>query len=130
MNFPLFLGLTLVICLALFFRLRVEQRRVRLVSWLFIYPGAFLLFIYAWFFGKWLEVGAAALLALLIVAGWWIAYGSYLPAASSDNISVWGQEVKKPSVMAAEAQAELEKVKKEKEELEKELEKLKKETGK
>lgn len=128
MDFSLFIALTFAICLALFFRLRVIKRRARLVNWLFIYPGALLLLIYAWFFGKWLEVGAALIVAALIVIGWWLTYGSYLPAASDDNISVWGQEAKKPAVVAAEAQAEVERLKKEKEELEKELERLKKQT--
>jgi hypothetical protein len=127
MDWSILVGLILVICLALFIRLRVEPRRIRLVSWLFIYPGVVLLFLYAWFYAKWLEVGIAVFVSAVIVGAWWFAYGSYLPPASSDNISVWGQEAKKPSVMAAEAQAELEKVKLEKEELEKELARLKQE---
>lgn len=126
MNWSVLIGLTIAICIALLFRLRVEPRRARLVNWMFIYPGILVLFLYAWFFGKWLEVGIAVVVSALLMAAWWITYGSYLPAATSDNISVWGQEAKKPSVMAAEAQAELEKVKLEKEALEKELERLRK----
>ncbi len=95
-----------------------------------IYPGGLVLLIYAWFFSKWLEVFVAVVVSGLLVAVWWITYGSYLPPVKSDNISVWGQEAKKPSVVAAEAQAELERVKQEKEALEKELERLKKEEKK
>lgn len=130
MDWSIVIGLTLVICFALFIRLRVEPRRIRLVSWLFIYPGALVLLMYAWFFARWLEVGLSVLIAAVIVGGWWFAYGSYLPPASSDNISVWGQEAKKPSVVAAETQAELDKVKQEKEALEKELERLRQEKEK
>jgi len=127
MDLSIFIGLTFVTCLALFFRIRVENRRIRLVSWIFIYPGVVILFIYAWFFNKWLEVGAAVGTAAVLITGWWFVYGSYLPPATDSNISVWGQEAKKPAVVAAEALAEVEKLKQEKEELEKELERLKQE---
>ena len=127
MNWPLLFALTAAICVAAFIRLRVEPRRAQLANWLFIYPGGLVLLYFAWFRGFWLEVIIALGIAALLVAGWWITYGSYLPTPSSDNISVWGQEAKKPSQVAAEAQAEVERLKKEKEALEKELEKLKKE---
>lgn len=124
-NWSLLLGLTLAICTTAFIRLRVEPRRAGLVNWLVVYPGAVVLFLYAWFFSKWMEVGSAVVAMAIIVGVWWVVYGSYLPPPTSDNISVWGQEAKKPSVAAAEAQAEVERLKKEKEELEKELEELK-----
>lgn len=127
MDWSLTLGLTIAICIGLFLRLRIEKRRVRLISWMMIYPGALLLILYAWFYAKWLEVGAGLAAAVVIVAVWWVAYGSYLPPPTSDNISVWGQEAKKPAVAAAEAEAELERVRKEKEALERELERLKNE---
>lgn len=127
MDWSLLVGLCAGICVALFFRLRVEKRRAQLINWLFLYPGGLVLFLFAWFYARWLEVGLAAVAAGLIVAGWWMAYGSYLPAPTSDNISVWGQEAKKPTATAAEAQDELERVKKEKEALEQELERLKRE---
>jgi hypothetical protein len=117
MNWPLLFGLTLAIVIAAIIRLRVEPRRARLANWLFIYPGALVLFLYAWFGSKWFEVLGALVAAAVIVGGWWIAYGSYLPTPNSNSISVWGQEAKKP----AEAQAEVERLKKEKEALEKEL---------
>jgi hypothetical protein len=125
MNIPLLLALMVAILIAVFLRLRVEPRRAQLVNWLFIYPGALILLYYAWFRGFWLEVIIAIGVAGIIAAGWWIAYGSYLAPVNGDAISVWGQEAKKPSVMAAEAQQEVEKLKKEKEELQKELERLK-----
>jgi len=127
MNWPLLFGLTVAIVSAVIIRLRVEPRRARLANWLFIYPGALVLFLYAWFGSKWFEVLGAVVAAAVIVGGWWIAYGSYLPTPNSDSISVWGQEAKKPTQVAAEAQAEVERLKKEKDELERELERLKKE---
>lgn len=125
MNWQLILGLTAAICIAALIRLRVEPRRAWLVNWLFIYPGAVVLFLYAWFYAKWIEVGIAAAAAVLAVGAWWAGYGRRLPPPTSDNIKVWGQEQKRPSQLAAEAQAEVERLKKEKEELEKELEELK-----
>lgn len=128
MNWPLALALAIVIAFIGFIRLRVEPRRARLVNWLFIYPGLVILMYYAWFRAYWLEVLVAVGVGGLVVAIWWFVYGSYLPTPNSDNISVWGQEAKKPAQVAAEAQAELERVKQEKEALERELEKLKNKT--
>jgi small-conductance mechanosensitive channel len=125
MDSSLLIVLTLAILFAVFIRLRVEPRRARLVNWLFIYPGALVLLYYAWFRGKWPEVLIAIGVAGVISTIWWIVYGSYLAPATSDTINVWGQEAKKPSVVAAEAQEEVERLKKEKEALEKELEQLK-----
>jgi len=125
MNWQLVIALTVVILIIAFVRLRVEPRRARLVNWLFIYPGVLILVYYAWFRAYWLEVLIALGVGGLLMVVWWIAYGSYLPTPNSDNISVWGQEVKKPAQVAAEAEAELEKIKREKEALERELAKLK-----
>jgi hypothetical protein len=125
MNPPLLIALTIAILFAIFIRLRVEPRRARLVNWLFIYPGALVLLYYAWFRNFWWEVIIAVGIAGVIATVWWIVYGSYLAPASSDTINVWGQEAKKPLVVAAEAQEEVERLKKEKEELQKELEQLK-----
>ncbi len=125
MNWQLALGLTVALCIIAFFRLRTEKRRVQVTNWLVVYPGAVMIFLYAWFFSKWMEVGSAVVAMAIIVGVWWVAYGSYLPPPTSDNIKVWGQEQKRPSQIAAEAQAEVERLKKEKEELEKELEELK-----
>ena len=122
-NWSLLLGLTVALCVIAFLRLRTEKRRVQVTNWLVVYPGAVMIFLYAWFFAKWLEVGIALAATAIIVGVWWVAYGSYLPPPTSDNIKVWGQETKKPTV--AEAQAEVERLKREKEELEKELEELK-----
>jgi hypothetical protein len=124
MNFPLLITLTIAILFAVFIRLRVEPRRARLVNWLFIYPGALVLLYYAWFRSFWWEVIIAIGVAGVIATVWWIVYGSYLAPANGDTISVWGQEAKKPSVVAAEAQEEVERLKKEKEALEKEVERL------
>jgi len=125
MNWSLALGLTAVLCLIAFFRLRTEKRRVRLTNWMLVYPGAALILLYAWFFSHWPELIVAVVAAVVSVGGWWMAYGSYLSPPTSDNITVWGQEAKKPAQAAAEAQAEVERLKKEKEELEKELDELK-----
>ena len=124
-NWQLALGLTVALCVIAFFRLRTEKRRILVTNWLVVYPGAVVILLYAWFFAKWLEVGIALAATAVIVGVWWVVYGSYLPPPTSDNISVWGQEAKKPTQVAAEAQAEVERLKKEKEELEKELEELK-----
>ncbi len=125
MNWQLALGLTVALCIIAFFRLRTEKRRVQVTNWLVVYPGAVMIFLYAWFFSKWMEVGSAVVAMAIIVGVWWVAYGRRLPPPTSDNIKVWGQEQKRPSQIAAEAQAEVERLKKEKEELEKELEELK-----
>ena len=129
MNFSLIVGLTLVLLIIAFFRLRAEHRRVRLIDSFITWPGTIVLLIYAWFYSHWLELIVAAVITGLIVLGWWIVYGSYLPPPTSDNITVWRQETKKPSVVAAEAQAEVERLKQEKETLEQELKRLKKEQG-
>ena len=130
MNWSLLLGLTVVLCIIAFLRLRTEKQRGRVTNWFLVYPGAVVILLYAWFYSHWWELIGALLATALVVGVWWIAYGSYLPSPTSDNISVWGQEAKKPSVAAAEAQAEVERLKKEKEELEKELARLKKEKEK
>lgn len=128
MNWPLTIALAIAVAVAALIRLRVESRRARLVNWLFIYPGVLILIYYAWFRAYWLEVLTAVGVGGLLVAVWWIVYGSYLPPPNSDNISVWGQEAKKPAQVAADAQAELERVKQEKEKLEQELAQLKNKT--
>jgi hypothetical protein len=124
-NWQLALGLTVALCVIAFLRLRTEKRRIQVTNWFIGYPGAVVILLYAWFFAKWLEVGIALAATAVIVGVWWVAYGSYLPPPTSDNIKVWGQETKKPTQVAAEAQAEVERLKKEKEELEKELKELK-----
>ncbi len=130
MNFSTLLPLTALLLVVAFVWLRVEPKRRAVANWFLLYPVALFLFIYAWFFSQWLTVGVSVAVVIVIVGVWWFVYGSYLPSPTSDNISVWGQEAKKPSVVAAEAQAEVEQLKKEKEELEKELEKLKEEKEK
>ena len=125
MNWSLLLGFTILLLVVAFSRLRADRNRLRVVSWFIVYPGAALALLYAWFYSHWLELGLALAVTAVVVGVWWVAIGSYLPAPTSDNISVWGQETKKPSQVAAEAQEEVERLKKEKEELEKELKELK-----
>ena len=71
------------------------------------------------------------------MAVWWVAYGSYLPAPTSDNIKVWGQEedgskpINRETATIAVLEEEVQKLKEEKEEMEEELKKLKaKQNGK
>ncbi len=131
MTFSTLLPLTALLLVVAFVWLRVEPKRRAVANWFLLYPVALCLFIYAWFFSSQrLTVGVSVAVAAGVVGVWWFVYGSYLPSPTSDNISVWGQEAKKPSVVAAEAQAEVERLKKEKEELEKELERLKEEKEK
>jgi cell division protein FtsB len=64
------------------------------------------------------------------VAVWWVAYGSYLPAPTSDNIKVWGQEdgskpIKRETATIAVLEEEMQKLKEEKEKMEEELKRLK-----
>jgi len=125
MNWSTIIGLTALLLIVAFSRLRVEPRRARFANWVMVYPIIGMLFFYAWFGSQWINVGVSLLIAAAIVGGWWLAYGCKLATPTSDNITVWGQEAKKPSQVAAEAQAEVERLKKEKEELEKELQELK-----
>jgi len=125
MNWSLLRGFTGLLLVVAFARLRADKARLRVVNWLMVYPGAALALLYAWFYSHWLELGIALAVTVVIVGVWWAAVGSYLPPPTSDNIQVWGQETKKPAQVAAEAQAEVERLKKEKEELEKELKELK-----
>jgi hypothetical protein len=89
------------------------------------YPGAILIVLHAFLATQWIALGIALAATTVIVGGWWFVYGKNLPPSTSDNITVWGQEQKKPSQVAAEALAEVEKLKKEKDELEKEIRELK-----
>ena len=125
MSWSLLLGFTLLLLVVAFSRLRAERTRMRVVNWFVVYPGLLVTFVYAWFTSHWLELGLAVAASAVIVGAWWAAIGSYLPPPTSDNIQVWGQETKKPTQVAAEAQEEVERLKKEKEELEKELKELK-----
>jgi hypothetical protein len=134
MSWSLTLGLAAVMCLMAFLRLRTEPTRIRVTSWFIVYPGAVVILLYTWFYSRWIETALAAALAALTVFGWWYAYGRRLPAPTSDNITVWGQEAKKPAQVAAEAraeaaeaQAQVEQLKEEKEALERELKRLKEE---
>ena len=123
MNGSTVFGLTALLLIVAFSRLRIEPRRARLANWALVYPTMVLLFFYAWFGSQWINVGASLTLTAVIVGAWWAAYGRKLATPTSDNISVWGQDVKKPTM--SEAQAEIERLKQEKEELEKELQELK-----
>jgi hypothetical protein len=124
MNWSLLLGFTLLLLVVAFVRLRAERARVRVVNWFVVYPALLAALLYAWFGSHWLELGLAVAASALTAGAWWAAVGSYLPPPTSDNIQVWGQETKKPAQATAEAQAEVERLKKEKEELEKELKEL------
>ncbi len=128
-NWSLAFGFTVVLLLMAVFRLRADRKRVRVVDAFITWPGAIGLLIYAWFYSHWLELLIAAAVSGLIVTVWWVTYGRYLPPPTSDNITVWEQEPKKPTATPAETQAEVERLKKEKEELEKELEKVLRERG-
>ena len=80
-----------------------------------------MILLHAFLATQWIALGIALAATTVIVGGWWFAYGKNLPPQTSDNITVWGQEQKKPSQIAAEALEEVEKLKKEKEELDKKL---------
>lgn len=124
MNSSTFFFYTTALLLIAFFRLRAEKSRLRVVDIFLTYPAVVLLGLHTFLFVAWLTLGAAMLTTAIIVGVWWFAYGKNLPPSSSDNITVWGQDQKKPTI--AEAQAEIEKLKQEKEELEKRLRELEK----
>ena len=130
------LALTLLLIVIAFARLRVEPGRRAVVNWAMVFPTAIVLLIYAWFFNQWLTVGASVIIAAILVAVWWVAYGSYLPAPTSDNIKVWGQEdgskpIKPETTTIAVLEEEVQKLKEEKEKAEEELKRLKaKQNGK
>jgi hypothetical protein len=87
-------------------------------------PTAWLTAIWANHYTRWPEVGIALAIAGTITGGWWLARGRKLPAPTSDNIKVWGQE-SGPRPKPQELQAEINRLKEEKERLEAELRRLK-----
>lgn len=121
---------TIALLIIAFFRLRAERTRLKVVDGFLTYPGTILILLHAFLATQWIALGIALAVTAVIVGVWWFAYGKKLPPQTSDNITVWGQEQKKPSQIAAEALAEVEKLKKEKEELEKEIRELKEKRGK
>ena len=120
---------TVALLLIAFFRLRAERTRLKVVYAFLTYPGSILILLHAFLATQWIALGIALAATSVIVGGWWFGYGKKLPPQTSDNITVWGQEQKKPSQIAAEALAEVEKLKLEKEELEKEIKELKEKKG-
>jgi len=136
MTLSTLLALTLLLIVIAVARLRVEPGRRAVVNWAMVFPTAIVLLIYAWFFNQWLTVGASVIIAAILVAVWWVVYGSYLPPPTSDNIKVWGQEdgskpIKRETATIAVLEEEVQKLKEEKEKMEEELKKLKaKQNGK
>ncbi len=124
MNWPNVTVLTAGILLLLFALLRAERKRLWVVVVLLILPTLSLLVWWAGYRKQWPEMGLAAAIAGTIAGGWWLTYGRKLPAPTSDNIKVWGQE-NAPKPKPQEMQAEIQRLTEEKERLEAELRRMK-----
>jgi hypothetical protein len=124
MNWPNVFVLTLGALVLLFVLLHVERKRLWVALLVLVAPTAWLTAIWANHYTRWPEVGIALAIAGTITGGWWLARGRKLPAPTSDNIKVWGQE-SGPRPKPQELQAEINRLKEEKERLEAELRRLK-----
>jgi hypothetical protein len=124
MNWPNVFVLTLGALVLLFVLLHVERKRLWVALLVLVAPTAWLTAVWANHYTRWPEVGIALAIAGTITGGWWLARGRKLPAPTSDNIKVWGQE-SGPRPKPQELQAEINRLKEEKERLEAELRRLK-----
>ncbi len=124
MNWSNVLVLALGALVLLFALLHVERKRLWVALLVLVAPTAWLTTIWANHYTRWPEVGIALAIAGAITGGWWLARGRKLPAPTSDNIKVWGQE-SGPRPKPQELQAEINRLKEEKEHLEAELRRLK-----
>jgi hypothetical protein len=124
MNWPNVFVLTIGALVLLFVLLRVERKRLWVALLVLVAPTAWLTATWANHYTRWPEVGIALVIAGTITGGWWLARGRKLPAPTSDNIKVWGQE-SGPRPKPQELQAEINRLKEEKERLEAELRRLK-----
>jgi hypothetical protein len=124
MNWPNVFVLTIGALVLLFVLLRVERKRLWVALLVLVAPTAWLTAVWANRSTRWPEVGIALAIAGAITGGWWLARGRKLPAPTSDNIKVWGQE-SGPGPKPQELQAEINRLKAEKEHLEAEVRRLK-----
>lgn len=116
--------LTAGILLLLFVLLHVERKRLWVAVVFLILPTSYLLMSWASYRKQWPEMKIAAGVGGALAAGWWLVYGRKLPAPTSDNIKVWGQE-SAPKPKPQEMQAEIQRLTEEKERLEAELRRMK-----
>lgn len=124
MNWPNVVVLTAGALVLLFTLLRVERKRLWVAVLFLVAPTAWLGAAWANHYKRWPELGAALVVAGVIAGGWWLVRGRNLPAPTSDNIKVWGQE-SGPKPKPQELQAEINRLREEKERLEAELRRLK-----
>jgi hypothetical protein len=124
MNWPNIFVLAVGALFVLFALLRVERRRLWVAGLFLALPAVVLMLVWASWRGQWAELGIAGATAGVIAGGWWLIVGRKLPAPTSDNIKVWGQE-SGPRPKPQELQAEINRLRSEKEQLEAELRRLK-----
>ncbi len=124
MSWPNVLVLTLGALVLLFALLHVERKRLWVALLVLVAPTAWLAAAWANHYRRWSEVGVALAIAGVITGGWWLVRGRKLPAPTSDNIKVWGQE-SIPKSKPQELQAEISRLKEERARLEAELRRLK-----
>ena len=104
--------------------LRAERRRLWVVLIFLVVPILWLVNEWARSSpARWLEIGIGAGAALVIAGLWWLAVGRRLPAPTTDNIKVWGQETA-PRPKPAQLLAELDRLREENERLAAELKRL------
>ena len=124
MNWPTEIVLIAGALLLVFTLLRVERKRLWVALVFLAAPTLFLMWQWASFYRRWPEVLLAFVIAGVIAGLWWLLVGRKLPAPTSDNIHVWGQE-SGPKPKPQEMQAEIQRLRADKERLETELRRLK-----
>lgn len=127
LNLVTIMGLTAALLFVLLVLRRVERRALAVFTVLLVIPLVLVIGAWAQLFGRWGELGVAAVAAFVIAAALGMLGGGRFKRASSDTIQVWGQEkLPRPSsAEAAELRAELLQLKDEKERLEAEVQRLK-----
>jgi len=125
MNWVTILEVTGGALLLLFALLRVERKRLWVVALIFVLPVGWLGVVWANFYHLWAEVITGVVIAGALAGAWWLFYGRKLPAPTSDNISVWGQDDTPNKPKAGQLQSEVERLRADKEQLEAELRRLK-----
>lgn len=119
-------GLTAALLFMTLVLRRVERRALGVFLIVLVIPLLLLIAVWAQLFNHWSEVGAAAVVTVVIAAVLGL-FTSRFQRARSDTIQVWGQEkTPRPTTAeAAEMRAELLRLKDEKAKLEAEVQRLK-----
>lgn len=120
-------GTTAALLFLLLVLRRVERRALGVFIVILVLPLALVIVVWAHLWGRWPEVGAAAVVTFVAALALGLLSRKGVQRASSDTIQVWGQEkTPRPTTAeAAEMRAELLRLKDEKLRLEEEVKRLK-----